>query len=341
MYIVLDSNSDGWNYYLSNEAKNLGDIYYTSDYYRMYEHNGDGKGKLFIYKEGNNIVFYPFMINEIIGYNLDKKYYDIETAYGYGGPLTNSYDEEFLENFEHRFLNYCNENDIVSEFVRFHPLLKNEKIFSKNIDILHNRITVYLDLTKGIEKIWNEDIKSKNRNMIRKAEKNGLRVEVSNDYEIFKDIYSKTMNKVEASNYYYFDENYYKEMKNNINYILLNVMKENITVASAIFMKYGDYFHYHLAGSLEEYLKLAPNNLLLWEAIKLACRSGAKKFNFGGGLSDSLDDNLFKFKSSFSKDTSDFFIGKRVHNKYIYDYLIKEWESRNGKEAKLFLQYRY
>lgn len=341
MYIVLDSNSDQWNNHLCNYIKGGGDIYYTSDYYRMYEKNGDGKGKLFIYKEGHNIVLYPFMINEIVGYNLDKKYYDIETAYGYGGPITNNYEEEFLQNFENAFLKFCNENHIVSEFIRFHPLLKNEKIFSKNINILHNRITVYLDLTKGIERIWDEDIKSKTRNMIRKAEKNGLKVEVSNDYDIFKDIYSKTMNKVEASNYYYFDEKYYKQMEGSDNYILLKVMKENITIASAIFMKYGDYFHYHLAGSLEDYLKFAPNNLLLWEAIKFAYKSGAKTFHFGGGLSDSLDDNLFKFKSSFSKNTADFFIGKRVHNKDIYEYLINQWESRNGKKSKLFLQYRY
>lgn len=340
MYIVLDSNSDKWNHHLFNHTNNLKDIYYTSDYCKLYEQNGDGKAKLFVYKKENNTAIYPFMLNEIDEYDLDKKYYDIESAYGYGGPVTDSYDEMFLSDFENAFLKYCRESNIVAEFIRFHPLIKNEEIFSKNINILHNRITVYLDLTKGEDRIWNEDIKSKNRNMIRKAEKSGLTIEISNDYKIFESIYCKTMNKVQANNYYYFDEKYYKGM-NNDNYILLNVKKEKSIIASAIFMKYGDYFHYHLSGSIEEYLKFAPNNLLLWEAIKLACKSGSKWFHFGGGLSDSLDDNLFKFKSSFSKDTADFYIGKRIHNYNIYSYLIDQWEKKNNKSAKLFLQYKY
>jgi Uncharacterized protein involved in methicillin resistance len=341
VYNILDSNSNEWNNYLNNITDNFQDIYYTSDYYKLYEENGDGKAKLFVYKEYDNIAIYPFMINEIKNYNLGEKYYDIESAYGYGGPLTNSYDEVFLSNFENEFLRHCEENNIVAEFIRFHPLIKNNKIFDKNIEVFHNRITVYLDFTKDIDRIWNEDIKSKNRNMIRKAEKSGLVVELSNDYETFKNIYSKTMSKVEANDYYYFNKKYYDQMKNNNNYVLLNVKKEDIIIASAIFMKYGDYFHYHLAGSLKEYLKFAPNNLLLWEAIKLACKSGAKWFHLGGGLSNSLDDNLFRFKSSFSKNTADFYIGKRVHNIDVYNHLIEEWERKNGKESKLLLQYRY
>ncbi|NFN92762.1 GNAT family N-acetyltransferase [Clostridium botulinum] len=340
MYIILDSDSKKWNEYLELLPQHLQDIYYTSNYYKLYERNGDGKAKLFIYREDEKIAINSFMLNEIKKYNLDEKYYDIESAYGYGGPLTNSHDETFLINFENEFLKYCNDNNIVAEFIRFHPIIKNQKIFKKNIEILHNRTTVYLDLTKGIEEIWQDDIKSKNRNMIRKAKKNGVNIQISNDYNEFKKIYSITMDKVSASNYYYFNDQYYDIVKKNDNYILLNATKNNTIIASAIFIQYGEYFHYHLAGSLHEYLKFSPNNLLLWEAIKLACNRGMKCFHFGGGLEDSLNDNLFKFKSSFSKNTTDFFIGKRIHNKPIYDYLISEWEKKNNRKTHMLLGYK-
>lgn len=340
MNMILDLNTATWNEYFINFIPELQDIYYTADYYKLYEQNGDGKAKLFVYKEKSSIAIYPFMLNEIDKYDLNEKYYDIESAYGYGGPITNNYDKVFLTNFENAFLKYCIENNIVAEFVRFHPLIKNEDIFNKDINISHNRTTIYLDLTKGIDRIWNDDIKSKNRNMIRKAQKNGLVVEISDDYEIFRKIYYETMNKVRASDYYYFNEKYYKEIEKNNNYFLLNVKKDNTIIASAIFVKYGIYFHYHLAGSLKKYLEFAPNNLLIWEAIKLACDSDAKVFHLGGGLSSSADDNLFKFKSSFSKNTANFYIGKRIHNKYVYDYLISEWEHKNNIKANLFLQYK-
>lgn len=341
MYYVLDVENSKWNYYLNKMPLNHRDIYFTSEYYKLCELNGDGIGKLFVYFDKDKIATYPFLMNQIEGYALNDKYYDIQTAYGYGGPATNCHEEKFLSDFESCFIDYCKENNIVAEFIRFHPLIKNEKIFKENIEILHNRRTIYLDLKKDLDSIWNNDITSKNRNMIRKAEKNGLQVNRSSKYEIFKEIYEDTMDKVGANKYYYFKDEYYNELSRNNNYILMNVEKDELVIASAIFMVYGDYFHYHLSGSRKDYLKYAPNNILLWETIKIAHNYGCRYFHFGGGLTDTEDDSLFKFKRSFSKDTSDFYIGKRVHNPKIYNYLIYEWEKKNNKKATLLLQYRY
>lgn len=338
---VLYTNSKEWNKELECFEYNQKDIYYSSEYYKMYEKNQDGIGKCFVYSENKKKVFYPFLLNKIEGYNFDKDYWDIQTVYGYGGPITNCYEEKFLQRFEENFLEFCKENNVVAEFIRFHPILKNNNILKNGIEVIHNRITVPLYLEKGAEAIWDEEFKSENRNRIRKAIKNGLRVERSYDYSFFKEIYEKTMDKVSADSYYYFNDDYYDAMSKNKNLILLYVFRENKIIAGGIFMKYGDYFHYHLGGSLKEYLKFAPNNILMWEAINIACSSGCKCFHFGGGIRDDIHDCLFRFKSGFSKSSADFHIGKRVHNQEIYNYLIKEWERKNDKEAKLFLQYRY
>ncbi|MTK11389.1 MAG: GNAT family N-acetyltransferase [Clostridiaceae bacterium] len=341
MIEILRTGSVKWNEYLNKISLEQQDIYYTDKYHKLYEENGDGTAYLFVFSDGEKLALYPFMMNEIEGYELSEKYYDIETVYGYGGPILNCNDELFVIRFEEEFLKFCNKNNIVTEFLRFHPLMKNESIFNKQIKILHNRVTVWLNLSKSEEEIWKEDITSKNRNMIRKAIKNGLTVEASTDFYAFKEIYKGTMGKVNAENYYYFNDKYYDLMKENSNYLLLNVKKDNKVIAGAIFMIYKEYFHYHLSASLEEYLKYSPNNLLLWEAIKYGKSMGCKKMHFGGGLTDTTEDNLFKFKSSFSKKHSDYYIGKRVHNEKIYNYLINEWENRNNKQAKLLLQYRY
>lgn len=118
------------------------------------------------------------------------------------------------------------------------------------------------------------------------------------------------------------------------------VKNQDKTIAAAIFMMYGEYFHYHLAGSRKETLNLAPNNILLWEAINYAKDKGYKRMHLGGGLTDSTEDNLFRFKARFSTRYADFYIGKRIHNTKIYHYLIDAWEKRNGKKAVLLLQYR-
>lgn len=336
---VLKCSCKEWNLYIDKLPMSIRDIYYRAEYYRMQEKNGDGVGNLFVFEDEERIAVYPFMLNEIKGYDLEDRYYDIETAYGYGGPVVNCKDKRFIEKFEKSFNEYCIEENIVAEFIRFHPLIKNQYIFKENIDVSHNRYTVYIDLNKSTDEIWENDIISKNRNMIRKAIKSGLKVDFDDDINSFKEIYKNTMDKVSAEDYYYFNDKFYDSLKK-IDKVSINVKLKNEIVASAIFLKGDEYFHYHLSGSIKEYLKYSPNNLMLWEAIKYAKENGFKIFHFGGGLDDSINDKLFKFKKSFGKGIGDFYIGKRIHNSDIYNYLINTWEVKNNKKAKLFLQYK-
>lgn len=341
MIDIFNAQSKKWNEILSQIGLKNRDIYHTPEYYIMHEINGDGKAQCFVYKEKDNIVLYPFLIKKIKGYDLDDDYYDIETAYGYGGPITNSDETSFLLKFEHYFIDYCYENNIIAEFIRFNPLIDNKNIFKTDIEILPNRKIVTLDLSKSIDRIWSQEINSKNRNMIRKAIRNDLKPVQSKDINTFKKIYFITMNKVKANGYYYFSEDYFDQIVKKENYTILNIKHQDEVIASSIFMGYGHYFHYHLSGSKKEYLNLSPNNFMLWEAIKLGKEKGYKFMNFGGGLSNQSKDSLFRFKSAFSRKHLDFYIGKRIHNSKVYSFLISEWEKKHNKKASILLQYRY
>jgi len=339
MIEFIDAYSEKWDLYLNEFGKDKLDIYYTKEYCRLYE-NDISKAYLFVYKDKNNIGIYPMMKTLITGYEEIKNYYDIETPYGYGGPLVNTDDEKFIHEFEENFIGFCSSNRIIAEFVRFHPVLKNHNIFKKNINVDFNRNTILVKLGKDIDRVWNEDISSKNRNMIRKAEKNNLKIEVVKEYKSFIQIYDDTMKKVNASSFYYFDEMYYKNILDIDGINIFNVKYEEKTIASAIFMKYNGHFHYHLAGSKKEYLNIAPNNFLLWEAIKYAYENKCDNFHLGGGTDSSLENSLYKFKKSFSNNEMKFFIGKRIHNKEVYKNLIDLWKIKNNKNSKLFLQYK-
>lgn len=329
-----------WNEYLNRMPLDKQDVYYTSQYYRMGEMSQQGKGQMFVYEADNNLGLYPFIKRDIVSDKLEGQYCDIETVYGYGGPIIQKDSIEFGKKFEDAFLEYCRQEHIVAEFVRFHPLLHNESIFRQHIEVLHNRNTVWLNLEHSIDDIWMKEISTQNRNVIRKCQKNGLYVEVGTDYSEFVDIYNETMNKVGAEDFYFFDREYYRQLGADKNTVLLYVKQEERVLAAAIFMGYGEYFHYHLSGSRKEFLKLSPNNILLWEAIRYAKEKGYKKMHFGGGLTDSMEDNLFRFKQKFSSEHADFYIGKRVHDEQTYRILIDDWEARNNRKAGILLQYR-
>lgn len=338
--MIIDCGSIAWDEYVKKMPIEKQDIYFSRQYYLMEEEQEKGSGKLFVYEENGKIGIYPFILRKIDTDILEKDYYDIETAYGYGGPLLNVDDDTFAQKFEDEFLKFCMENNIVAEFVRFHPLLENHTVFQNNISVIENRTTVWLDLEKSEEEIWMHEVSTQNRNTIRKCIKNGLSVEKSNDYSEFVEIYNATMDKVGAGDFYYFDDDYYKKISESDAYTLLKVVSQDETIAAAIFIGYGEYFHYHLAGSKKECLKLAPNNLLLWEAIKFGKKNGYKKMHFGGGLTNSEEDNLYRFKKKYSSTVAKFYIGKRVHNKEVYDKLIRAWEEKNNAKATLLLQYR-
>lgn len=341
MKVAIVSADGNWDEYVSKLPQDKQDIYFSREYCELNE-NDNSEINMFTYEDAKgNIGIYPFVKSLIKQEFSPDSYYDIETVYGYGGPNVSTLDNKFLVEFEDAFLNYCKNENIVAEFIRFHPLIRNENIFRRNIQVVHNRYTVWLDLTMSLDDIWKSQISTQNRNVIRKCEKNGLYVENSQDYDAFIEIYKQTMLKVEAEKFYFFDENYYQKLQNNEDIELLCVKKDEEIIAAAIFMYYGDYCHYHLAGSKQEYLKLSPNNILLWEAIKYAKMRGCKKFHLGGGLTDSLDDSLFRFKSRFSRSVADFYIGKRIHNNEIYNELINRWECSHNQKAVLLLQYKY
>ncbi len=342
---------DLWNQALKKLPVEQQDIYYTPDYYRIYEEYGDGEAFCFVYHEGDKLAVYPFLKNSVnnVVRNFESNYYDIQGAYGYNGVVSSSYDENFINAFYAAFNDFCQKENIIAEFSRFHPLLDNYKFSENHLQVFKDRQTVYLDISKPIDDIWLTEFSSKNRNMIRKAEKSGLKFRLGKseeDYLTFRTMYIETMEAVNAKKYYFFDEAYFLNFKNlpdNKQSLLLAEFEGKI-IAGLLLMLEGKYAHYHLSARLRAYGKYAANNFLLEKAIRIAQEQSAELFHFGGGNSTKNDDPLFKFKANFSKSRADFYIGKKIHNKQVYEALCSAWEKQHpelkDKYKNFLLKYR-
>ena len=75
------------------------------------------------------------------------------------------------------YRDFCVENNIVSEFVRFNPMTDNQAKCGNLYDIVPLGETVYIDL-QNEEYVW-ENFTSKNRNVIRKAQKEGVTIHMT------------------------------------------------------------------------------------------------------------------------------------------------------------------
>ena len=309
------------------------DVYWLSGYVKAFQIHGDGEPLLFLYEDGNtrgiNVVMKRDIADDVnFKGKIEKgKYFDFASPYGYGGWIIEGKDKKGL--FE-AYEKWLRKHEIISEFVRFHPMIKNHESCDDYYEVTRLGEVVHLDLSSP-ETIWN-NITSKNRNMIRKAVKN--EIEIFNGrfpeiYEKFRVIYNGTMDKDEADKYYYFGEEFYRSVLDDLsqNAQAFWAEKDSQVIAASIILTENGRMNYHLSGSLREFYSLAPTNLLLYKAALWGCANGCRTLYLGGGVG-SGEDNLFKFKRSFYKgDLTHFYIGKRVFDQEKYNKLIGLRES--------------
>jgi hypothetical protein len=325
------------------------DIYFLPEYHRAYELNGDGIAYAFVAQDEGNTWFYPFFVRSIqqVGSEvLDEPWYDIETVYGYSGPLSTTTDPAFLTKVQAVFSQWCQDNRIIAEFIRFNPLLQNHQYVDQSCRLIPNRETVVVSLKGSEQDLW-ANYPSVQRNMVNKAIKNGLVCAESStpeNLEAFRQMYEQTMNLLGAIPYYYFCESYFKYLWNNLTQAvkLFTVRYEEHIVTAGLFLQHGDFLHYHLAGSDVNYRSFAPNNLLLHTVAQWGQKNGFHWLHLGGGRTADPKDDLFRFKASLSRLYLPFYIGGRVHNAAVYEKLCVNWMRQQQfiQRPNYFLLYR-
>lgn len=319
------------------------DVYYLNGYTKAFMLHGDGEPQLLYYENEGIKVIYVYMKRK----TAIEGYYDSVTPYGYGGVLLDGdTSEENLQAFWRAYVEKMKEEGVVDNFVRYHPVLANAEPMKRISNVIDLGKTVAIDLSSE-EVIWNNII-SKNRNVIRKAEKNGIEIHHGKDLNLFQDfkrIYNATMEKDHAEQYYFFEDAFYESIHRDLydNYEMFYAVKDGQIIAMSIMLFANNQMHYHLSGSMMEYRNLAPSNLLLYKAALWGYEQGFKTFHLGGGVG-SGEDNLYKFKAAFNRNSDyQFSIGKEIFDKGKYDELVKEREHRDpvfDQESSFFPLYR-
>lgn len=321
------------------------DVYYLSGYARAFQLHGDGDPMLFYYKSENirgiNVVMKRDIANiEFFADKIERDtYFDFITPYGYGGWIVEG--GENVTDLVDDYRKWCLEHNIVSEFVRYHPMIDNASYIKDFYDVIDLGKTISMDLSSP-DVIWT-NLTSKNRNMVRKAEKNGVNIyhgQFPQIYETFKHIYNLTMNSDNASEYYYFKNDFYNSIINDLSEEAQIFWAEvdGKIIAASIMLSANGRMNYHLSGSLRAYSHLAPTNLLLYKAALWGCRNGYKTLHLGGGLG-SQQDSLYKFKSAFNRnEAKQFAIGKKI---YLNDVYVRLSRMKNpASETGFFPTYR-
>jgi len=325
------------------------DVYHHIEYARAVEANGDGRAIGFVVEDGDRHFFHVSLqrpIERVGGTQIDGRWSDLESVYGYSGPLASSDDRDFLANAWAAFDDWCTSEHVVAEFIRFSPLLRNESLASTETRVGKDRDTIAVRLDVGEAELWGS-YPPVQRNMVRKAERHGLTaapIPVEEGIGRFRAMYERTMERVGAEPYYLFSDSYYERLLELGPALVLFEATDPTgeAAAAALLLVDGDRLHYHLSASLEDFRDAAPMNLVLHAAASWGRERGLRLFHLGGGRSPAEDDSLLRFKESFSRIRLPFFTGRRVHDSRMYGDLCTMWLDQALPPARppYFLLYR-
>ncbi len=349
--IYSNNDWEKWNEIISSFPNY--DVYYLPEYTNAFALHGDGV-PLLIYFERNgfraaNVVFKRDISNDK-RFNREienNTFFDFITPYGYGGWIFDGEpSEERITALWTDYNEYCNSKGIVSELVRFHPLLGFESICANIYEIVSHGPVVCMDISDpGI--IWNNLSKSK-KYSVRKAIKSGVTVHNALDANVlqqFQCIYNDTMKKNKAEQYYFFGKEFYYSILNDLkeNAQVFYAMRNGLVIAADIIIMAGGKINSHLGGSNPEYNEYQPQTILTYHEALWGCEHGYKTMLLGGGLG-SKEDSIYQFKKGFNQTSNHVFkTGRRIFDQEKYEKLC---EIRNvvagdfNRDSSFFPEYR-
>lgn len=275
------------------------DVYFTPGYGRAAAHADNGAWSSIVLADGEWQM--PLLVR-----TLPSGRSDAISPYGYTGVYQGpGVDELGAAELWAVTRDRLRSSGIISMFVRESPIVPQASPPPDAVPVVRGHSSYYVPCL-GENQNW-DAMQGRSRTSIRKAEKLGMKVELRtavaedlNPDSPFRQLYEGTMGKVDAGEYYYFNDEYYAALLDGLAGDLLLGLATGPggdVQAASLFMRGPSTLHYHLSGSTRDGARGGATNAVLWAAIRHANAAGLAGVHLGGGVRDG--DGLERFKRSF------------------------------------------
>jgi len=187
-------------------------------------------------------------------------------------------------------------NDLIDQAIRLAQELRAKylelrsgvnNLLSKRSDLAEGNLYVrwLMPLTADPDAVW-AGLRKPIQLQIKKSQKLGVEIcaaQSREDMAKYYQLHLQTRSKkhgMPAQPQHFFFELWDKFAKDGVMQLLLAKYQE-ITIAGIVLIASGTTIRYAYGASQQDYLHLAPNNLLLWTAIKRGCEQGYQTFDLG------------------------------------------------------------
>jgi hypothetical protein len=293
------------------------DIYHSIEWLLLNEDLQEGEIYCIFLEDEKNCAFFPLIKRKI----KNTSFFDLITPYGYGGvAFKKNTDTDFKENIFELLRDCLSNTNCISVFLRLHPLLNNN--VKESEFVFGNGVTLATKLNSSYPDLYNK-YSSGHKYDLKKSKKNE-NISIVDDadfilFDNFIEIYLETMRYLQATDFYFFDREYFYRMKGLLaDKLKLVVVKFNEQVIGAsLFMLDNGIIQYHLSGTTIDGKKYQPSKLILDYMIDWGISQGYNFLHLGGGVGGQQD-ALYKFKKGFTADEYSFYTVRLIINSTVY-----------------------
>lgn len=281
------------------------------------------------YREGASYWLHSAHLGQVPG----EIYYDLQSAYGYGGPVGNDMSASFIDKAANAFRDWSVANNILAEFVRLHPLILNDRFFRGRLRDDRETIAIPLNVA-GLE----EGYAARTRRGIRKANRAGVQAEWRDQIAIsteFPSFYRAAMRALGAKDFYLFSDEYFAAIAALPESRLLVCHLDGVVLSMGIFFWGESVVEYHLGATAPLGRELYSAYLMFGTAAAAAQADRKMWLYLGGGTDSDPSNSLLHFKAGYSATRFPFRIGSHIFSPIAYqDLMVKK--GRTAVDRVLF-----
>ncbi|NBB22966.1 GNAT family N-acetyltransferase [Runella sp. CRIBMP] len=243
----------------------------------------------------------------------------------WGGPLVQHNDLEVYKGLyqiyqkEQSFAIYTQVRNLSDQSAFLTVMRDSNFTYEEHLNII-------VDLEKTEEQLWAE-VHSKRRNEIRRAQKEGTTVELSNTpdtiakcYLILKTVYQRAKLPLPSIDHF---EALFQNSTQEEGLRIFVAKYEDKIIGCMLCLAYGTTLLDYYAGAYQENYDKYPNDLLPWEVFRWAKQNGFTRFDFGGAGKPGVPYGVREYKKKFGGEMVNYGRFEKAHFPMLYGLVIR------------------
>ncbi len=301
-----------------------------------------GEAMAFVASERDSDFLVPLIVRAVPPRIADRSgSFDATGPRGYPGPIVRSGpdgpDLPFLESAIEALVGELHQRQIVTAFVRCHPLLSPPLDVLRTFgDVVDHGESVSIDLARSAEQAW-ADTRENHRRAVNRARRSGYAVRIDTAWtrlDEFLAIHAAAMDRLGAAPSQRIVRGQILDLRSSTGSALHLALVEHAgdLAAAALLSEVDGIVEYHLAATAPDHVAASPTKLLIAEITGWARDRGDRVFHLAGSLRH--DDPLIHFKRGFSPLVHRVASWRLVADPDAYARLVDRWERLSGRPAE-------